>query len=68
MNEPRGIGIVSPHLMPPEGGMDGVPVPEGGTDDPAGFYSTPWALSEQTFLAAFSHSDKPGEPAAKYRL
>lgn len=63
VNEPQGIGIVSPHLMPPEGGMDGVPVPEGGTDDPAGFYSTPWALSEQTFLAAFSHSENPGEPA-----
>jgi len=63
VNEPQGIGIVSPRLLPPEGGMDGVPVPEGGTDDPAGFYSTPWALSEQTFLAAFSHSDTPGEPA-----
>lgn len=57
VNEPRGIGIVSPHLLPPEGGMDGVPVPEGGTDDLGGFYSTPWALSEQAFLAAYSHSD-----------
>ncbi len=62
VNEPRGIGIVSPHLNPPEGGMDGVPVPEGGTDDLDGFYSTPWALSERTFLAAYTHGDKQEAP------
>lgn len=63
VNEPRGIGIVSPHLMPPEGGMDGVPVPEGGTDDLDGFYSTPWALSERVFLAAYTHGSSSQEPA-----
>jgi len=62
LNEPRGIGIVSPHLLPPEGGMEGVPVPEGGTDDAEGYYSTPWALSETTFLAAYTHSGKQTDP------
>lgn len=62
VNEPRGISIVSPHLNPPEGGMDGVPVAEGGTDDLDGFYSTPWALSENTFLASYTHGDKQQAP------
>jgi mono/diheme cytochrome c family protein len=62
VNEPRGIGIVTPGLLPPEGGMDGVPVPEGGTDDQDGFYGTPWPLSEDSFLAAYTHGTKPGEP------
>ncbi|MBP8130027.1 MAG: discoidin domain-containing protein, partial [Candidatus Hydrogenedentes bacterium] len=63
VNEPRGIGIVTPHLMPPEGGMDGVPVPEGGTDDHEGFYGTPWALSESCFLACYTYGSKTTEPA-----
>ena len=63
VNEPRGIGMVSPNLIPPEGGMDGVPVPEGGTDDQDGFYSTPWALSDKCFLASYTHGTVTTEPA-----
>jgi hypothetical protein len=58
MNEPRGIGIVTPGVKPPEGGMDGVPVPEGGVADNGGLYSTPWALSEKAFLVSYSFSNK----------
>ncbi len=63
INEPRGIGIVTPGVMPPEGGMDGVVVPEGGVADAGGYYSTPWPLSEKVFLAAYSHSGLTTEPA-----
>jgi len=55
MNVPRGIGIVTPGIKPPEGGMDGVPVPEGGIVDGGGLYSTPWALSEECFLVAYNY-------------
>jgi hypothetical protein len=55
LNEPRGIGIVTPGVKPPEGGMDGVPVPEGGVADNGGFYSTPWALSEKFFLVSYNY-------------
>jgi len=58
MNESRGIGIVTPNVKPPEGGMDGVPVPEGGVSDNGGLYSTPWALSEKFFLVSYSFSNK----------
>ena len=63
VNEPRGIGIVTPNINPPEGGMDGVPVPEGGVSDNSGFYGTPWALSEECFLVSYTHGDKTTEPA-----
>lgn len=66
MNEPRGIGIVTPGVKPPEGGMDGVPVPEGGVVDGGGFYSTPWALSEQHFLVAYNYGKETA--AAGYAL
>jgi hypothetical protein len=55
INEPRGIGIVTPGVKPPEGGMDGVLLPEGGVADGGGFYSTPWALSENFFLVAYTY-------------
>jgi hypothetical protein len=58
INEPKGISIVTPNVKPPEGGMDGVPAPEGGTQDGGGLYSTPWALSEKCFLAAYTYSNK----------
>jgi hypothetical protein len=67
VNEPRGIGIVTPGLLPPEGGMDGVPVPQGGTDDQDGFYGTPWALSEECFLVSYTHGTKTTE-ATGYSL
>lgn len=54
INEPSGIEIVTPGVYPPEGGMSGAPVPEGGVPDRKGFYSTPWALSEKYFLVAYS--------------
>ena len=31
-------------LLPPEGGMSGSPVAEGGVADRGGFYMTPWPL------------------------
>ena len=58
INEPKGISIVTPDVKPTEGGMDGVPAPEGGTQDGGGLYSTPWALSEKCFLAAYTYSNK----------
>ncbi len=63
INEPRGIGIVTPNINPPEGGMDGVPVPEGGVSDYDGFYGTPWPLSEKSFLVSYTHGSKSTEPA-----
>ena len=58
INEPKGMAIVTPDVKPPEGGMDGVPVPEGGTQDGGGLYSTPWALSEKCFLVSYTYSNK----------
>jgi len=62
INEPRGIAIVTPDVQPPEGGMDGVPVPEGGVRDTGGYYSTPWALAEKFFLVAYNYGSQT-EPA-----
>lgn len=61
MNDSRGIEIVTPDVLPPEGGMSGVPVAEGGTRDGGGLYSTPWALSDKFFLASYSFSDEQTE-------
>lgn len=58
INNPKGMSIVTPDVKPTEGGMDGVPVPEGGTRDGGGLYSTPWALSEKSFLAAYTYAPK----------
>jgi mono/diheme cytochrome c family protein len=58
INDPKGMAIVTPDVKPTEGGMDGVPVPEGGTQDGGGLYSTPWALSEKYFLASYTYSNK----------
>ena len=58
INEPKGICIVTPDVKPPEGGMAGVPAPEGGTQDGGGLYSTPWALSEKCFLASYTYSNE----------
>ena len=62
INDPTGIGIVTPDIRPPEGGMDGVPVPEGGVKDQDGFYSTPWALSDKFFLVAYTYGNKTTNP------
>jgi len=39
-----------------------VPVPEGGTDDPDGFYGSPWALSDKFFLVAYTYGTKTTDP------
>ncbi len=62
VNEPRGIGIVTPDINPPEGGMGGVPVAEGGVHDHDGFYGTPWALSEKSFLVSYTYGNTTTEP------
>lgn len=61
MNDPKGIRIVTPGVRPPEGGMSGFPVDEGGTVDAGGFYQTPWPLSTKCFLAAYSFSPQQTE-------
>lgn len=58
INNPEGIAQVTPTLNPPQGGMSGVPVPQGGTEDHDGFYSTPWPLSEKFFLAAYTYGNE----------
>ncbi len=63
INDPRGIGIVTPGVLPPEGGMDGIVVPEGGVEDGGGYYSTPWALSEKYFLVSYSYGKEQTDPA-----
>jgi mono/diheme cytochrome c family protein len=62
INEPRGIGIVTPNVKPPEGGMAGVPVPQGGVCDPGGYYGTPWALSEKFFLVNYTYGTSTTVP------
>ena len=50
INEPRGITIVTPDVKPPEGGMDGVPAPEGGARDRGGLLlHALGALGEELF-------------------
>lgn len=49
-NDPAGIAIVTPGIDPPEGGMSGRVVREGGIPGRGGFCATPWALSEEHFL------------------
>jgi hypothetical protein len=62
MNNASGITIVTPGVKPPEGGMSGVPAPEGGVRDRGGHYMTPWPLSETTFLAAYTYGPQ-NDPA-----
>ncbi|MGZ5568032.1 MAG: HzsA-related protein [Limisphaerales bacterium] len=62
INEPKGISIVTPGVKPPEGTMDGVPVPGGGVKDGGGYYSTPWALSEKYFLVSYSSTKTEIDP------
>ncbi|MBM3501506.1 MAG: discoidin domain-containing protein, partial [Armatimonadetes bacterium] len=55
INEPSGINIVTPGVLPPEGGMSGEVVPEGGVQGLGGQYQTPYALSEKHFLASYTY-------------
>lgn len=62
MNDSRGIRIVTPGVLPPEGGMSGWAVDEGGVLDQGGFYMTPWPLSEKYFLAAYTYGSSQNPP------
>jgi len=53
MNSPRGIQIVTPGVLPPEGGMTGRAVPQGGVPGTSGYYMNPWPVSETTFLVSY---------------
>jgi mono/diheme cytochrome c family protein len=55
LNEPAGLRIVTPGVSPPEGGMVGTTVPEGGVRDDGGHYMTPWPLSDKYFLVSYSY-------------
>jgi len=55
LNAAEGIRIVTPGVKPPEGGMAGSPVAEGGVRDRGGLYQTPWALSENHFLVSYTY-------------
>ncbi len=55
LNNPAGLRIVTPGVSPPEGGMSGTPVDEGGVCDDGGHYMSPWPLSEKYFLVAYSY-------------
>ena len=63
LNDPRAIRIVTPGVHPPEGGMSGTPVDEGGVADRGGFYMTPWPLSQKCFLVSYSYSPAQTERA-----
>jgi len=59
LNDSIGIDIVTPGVYPPEGGMSGYPVKEGGVVDDGGYYMYPWALSDTTFLVSYSYMKEP---------
>ncbi|MGQ9573879.1 MAG: HzsA-related protein [Thermoguttaceae bacterium] len=64
MNSSRAIQIVTPGVLPPEGGMSGRAVPQGGLLGTSGYYMHPWPLSETTFLVsygAFGHDYGVGQ-------
>lgn len=61
MNDPAGIRIVTPGVVPPEGGMSGLAVHEGGVRGKGGHYMNPWPLSETTFLAAYTYGPQNDE-------
>jgi len=56
LNRKEGIEIVTPGVVPQEGPMAGRVAAEGGVADRGGLYQTPWALSEDAFLAAYSYA------------
>ena len=61
INNPAGIQIVTPGVLPPEGGMSGTTVPEGGVPGAGGMYQTPWPLSEKSFLVSYTFGDTRDE-------
>ncbi len=63
MNNADAIRIVTPDILPPEGGMSGTAVSEGGVRDGSGYYMTPWPLSNKYFLVAYTYGTKQNAPA-----
>jgi len=65
LNDVSAIEIVTPGVLPPEGGMSGIPVKESGCVEDGGYYMYPWPLSDKFFLAAYTYSKDPppGGPA-----
>ncbi len=61
MNDSAGIRIVTPGVDPPEGGMSGTAVPEGGVVGIGGLYATPVPLSENQFLASYTYGGMTDE-------
>ncbi|NQT13726.1 MAG: discoidin domain-containing protein, partial [Planctomycetes bacterium] len=55
MNRSAGIRIVTPGIMPPEGGMTGTAVETGGVMGRGGYYMHPWPLSDKHFLVSYAH-------------
>ncbi|MGL6194050.1 MAG: hypothetical protein ACRC2T_04425, partial [Thermoguttaceae bacterium] len=62
LNSSDAIKIVTPGVLPPEGGMSGEPVEEGGVKENGGYYMYPWPLSDKFFLASYTYSNdyRPG--------
>jgi len=65
LNNTNAMAIVTPGVFPPEGGMDGLPVPEGGVRDAGGFYMHPWPLSEKAFVVAYTYGTGKTGPASE---
>ncbi len=55
MNDPAGLRIVTPGVVPPEGGMVGTPDDAGGVIGRGGYYMTPWPLSDKHFLVSYAY-------------
>ncbi len=55
MNSPDAIRVVTPGVKPQEGRVNAPTVAAGGVRDKLGFYTSPWALSETCFLAAYAY-------------
>ncbi len=61
MNDSAGIRLVTPGVDPPEGGMSGTTVPEGGIVGLGGFYATPVPLSDKHFLVSYTYGGMTDE-------
>jgi hypothetical protein len=61
INNAAGIRIVTPGVLPPEGGMAGIPIEEGGVRGRGGTYMHPWPLSEKYFLVSYAYGGMTDE-------
>ncbi|MBN2291356.1 MAG: discoidin domain-containing protein, partial [Pirellulales bacterium] len=66
LNNPDGLRIVTHGVTPPEGGMSGTPVIQGGVCDDGGHYMTPWPLSDKYFLVSYSYLNTWPKGAPEY--